>query len=354
MMWTKACETAPFRARPVPMPISYYHEPELVVEAVCQHPAQVVLDDGEEDGEHRHRRPDRHQDVDAGEAAGEAVDRELGGEGAEDDGAGYRGLGVGVLQPVVQQREGALDAEGEEDQGAAEVVEPRVAEVVEGERPGGVVTDQKAGQQQHAGADLDEEVAHAGAEGALAAAGPDQEDRSYRGELPVNEEGEQVAGENGAHGGADVHGPAGVLQAVPEVEGVDRRDDGGHAEDVSEGEAELVDAGDGEAVVEEGELSGRSRFEGEQVGAAEDRQGEQPELLQPSPQHREQRRPEDHDRPGSEVPPGSRDRRERRQGRHGQQELDGPAHRDGSSPEDESSPEVETSLPPVSPDESWS
>ena len=73
------------------------------------------------------------------------------------------------------------------------------------------------------------------------------------------------------------------------------------------------------------------------MGAVQDRQGDQAELLQPPPQHREQRRPEDHDRPGSQVRPGSGDRRERRQGGQRQEDADGPAHLDEPPSRDESS-----------------
>ena len=95
---------------------SHHHEAELVVQAVGQHAAQVVLDHGVEDREHRHDHAQSDQDPRPGKPAGQGVDRQLGREGAEKDRARDRRFRVGVLKPVVQQRKGALDAEGQEDQ----------------------------------------------------------------------------------------------------------------------------------------------------------------------------------------------------------------------------------------------
>jgi hypothetical protein len=101
-----------------------HHEAELVVEAVGEHAPQVVLDHRVEDRERGHGRADPDQDLGAREAARQRVDRELGGERRQEDRAGDGRFGIGVLQPVVQQREGALDAEGEEDQPVAGALEP--------------------------------------------------------------------------------------------------------------------------------------------------------------------------------------------------------------------------------------
>ena len=92
------------------------HEAELVVEAVGQHAPQVVLDHGIEDRKRGHRGADRHQNFGAGESARQRVDGDLGGERRQQHRAGDGRFRIGVLQPVVQQRERALDAEGEEDQ----------------------------------------------------------------------------------------------------------------------------------------------------------------------------------------------------------------------------------------------
>ncbi len=78
----KAWATAPLRASAVPIPIPHDHEADLVDHAVGQHPAQVVLDDGVEDGEAGHDGADVDQELGARKAAGQGVDRHLGGEGA--------------------------------------------------------------------------------------------------------------------------------------------------------------------------------------------------------------------------------------------------------------------------------
>jgi IS5 family transposase len=77
------------------------HEAELVVQAVGEHTPEIILDHGVEDRKRRHQRTDRHQDLGAGEAARERVDRELRGERREEDRAGLRRLGIRILQPIV-------------------------------------------------------------------------------------------------------------------------------------------------------------------------------------------------------------------------------------------------------------
>ena len=82
-----------------------------------------------------------------GEAPRQRVDRQLGSESRQDDGARDGCLGIGVLQPVVHEREGGLDAEGDEDQHARRRLQ---IEAVEGDGPGLTVMDHRASQQQHA------------------------------------------------------------------------------------------------------------------------------------------------------------------------------------------------------------
>ena len=98
------------------------HEAELVVERIGQDLAKVILDHGEEDREGRHHGADIDQDLRPGITPRQGIDRQLGGEGGKHDRAGNGRLGIGVLQPVVQEGEGAFDAEGEEDQETAQRV----------------------------------------------------------------------------------------------------------------------------------------------------------------------------------------------------------------------------------------
>ena len=132
------------------------HEAQLVVEAVGENPPEVVHDHRVEDRKGRHGGADVNQDLGPRVAPGKRIDGELGGEGAEPDGAAHRGLGIGVLQPVVQEREGAFDADGEEDQGRPQAAEAHGAEL---DRARVRDVEQGAGQQQDTRAHLDDEIA---------------------------------------------------------------------------------------------------------------------------------------------------------------------------------------------------
>lgn len=76
-----------------------------------------------------HRRSDPDQEFGARKARA-SIDAELGGESGEDD--GYRSAsppGRRPPQPVVQEGEGAFDAEGDEDERAAGAGQPDLAEL---------------------------------------------------------------------------------------------------------------------------------------------------------------------------------------------------------------------------------
>ena len=92
------------------------HEPDLVDQAVGQDASKVVLNDRVEDGEHGHGGADVDEDFGACVATRQSVNGELGGESAKEDGAGRGRFRISIGQPVVQERERALDSEGEKDQ----------------------------------------------------------------------------------------------------------------------------------------------------------------------------------------------------------------------------------------------
>ncbi len=231
------------------------HVTELVVQRVGEHAAHVVLDDRIEDREGGHRGADGDEQFGAGEAARQGVDGELGGERGEHHGAADGGLGVGVLHPVVEQREGGFDAEGQQDpRRAGGGIEPHE---LEAQRVGLVVVEQDPAQQDHAGADLHDQVAHPGAESALAAGGlvdatgPDQEHAAEGRELPEDEEGDQVASEGRGDGRARVDEGRDVLERLFDVECVETAEEGGDVEDDAEDAGEAVDADDLEVQAEE-------------------------------------------------------------------------------------------------------
>ena len=135
------------------------HKAQLVHQAVGQDAPQVVLDDGVKDGQHGHGRADPDELFDAGEGARQGIDRGLGAEGSQKDRAGGRGGGVAVDQPGVQQREGALDAEGAEQAPGGRPFQGRRSEV---QSAGLLQVQAGADHEQKPRGDLPQQVAVAG------------------------------------------------------------------------------------------------------------------------------------------------------------------------------------------------
>ena len=96
-------------------PDADHHETDLVDHAVREHLAQIIFDDGVEDGKDGHRRTDEDQFLGTGEEARQRVDRRLGGERRQEHGAGGAGCRIGIDDPGMEQRETRLDTEGEQD-----------------------------------------------------------------------------------------------------------------------------------------------------------------------------------------------------------------------------------------------
>ena len=138
---------------------AHHHEAELVHEAVGKHAAEVVLEHGEHEREERHDPAEDDEELLAGKAARQRVDRHLRGEGREPHGAGGGGGGVGVLHPAVEEREGRLHTERQEQQRGVGRAEG--AEVVEGQPMLGVQAHEEAGQQEHAREHHHQQVAEA-------------------------------------------------------------------------------------------------------------------------------------------------------------------------------------------------
>ena len=139
----------------------------------------------------------------------------------------------------MKEREAAFDPNRDEDQPAAEPVE---ADKLERGRSGGVDADQNPRQEDEAGEDLDEQIAHAGAVGALGVAPENEKDGAKRQQLPENEERDQIAGEDRAERAPRIEQAGDVLAGVLDVSGEEKGDEGGERKEIAEEQAELVDA----------------------------------------------------------------------------------------------------------------
>jgi len=134
------------------------HETELIIERVGQDLAQVVLDDGKEDWEDGHHRTDPDQDFEAREHARKGIDCELRSERREHHSADHGGLRISILQPIVQEWEGRLDREGDENEFRTGLIKTRKR--VERQAARRLVDISQAIQQQNARQDLDAEITH--------------------------------------------------------------------------------------------------------------------------------------------------------------------------------------------------
>ncbi len=244
------------------------------------------------------------EDSGARETSGQGVDRHLGGEDAEIDRAGRRRFRIGVLEPVVEQREGTLDAEGDEDQQHTDARRAEEAvgadELVEVERAGVDKVEDHPGQEDDPGPDLDDQIAHPGPGSAFRAPGPDQKDRGDGGEFPVDEESDEIAGEDAADGGTDIGQRRRELNTVADAQPVDPAEDGGDEEDIPKHQAQAIDPHRRELVAEDDEGLDKALVEGEQVHEPEHRKHHSRPRLETARQQRHQQAAEDQDRAGRE------------------------------------------------------
>jgi hypothetical protein len=172
------------------------------------------------------------------------------------------------------------------------------------QRARGLVEDERAGQQQHARAHLDEQVAHGHAEDALAARGlveaprQDQEHRAERRELPEEEEREQVARERGADGRPRIDQGGHVLERALHVEGVEAAQERRDVEDDPEHSAEGVHPHQLERVAEQRGRALVPEREQREVRRAEQRQGQHVHIAEPlgaAAEERHEQRAQDHE-----------------------------------------------------------
>ena len=97
------------------------------------------------------------------------------------------------------------------------------------------------GQQQHARADLDQQITHPRAKRFLATAGPDQKDAGDRGQLPEHEQCHHIARAASANRTTGVHHSRDMLFRVFDVQRVDRSDHRCQMKHQPENETEMID-----------------------------------------------------------------------------------------------------------------
>ena len=119
------------------------HKAKLVDHAVSKYPSQVILDDCVEDREACHHCTDVNQKFGTGETACQCVHGNFGGEYREENSPCWCCFRIGIREPVVQQGECALDAEGQKYQPAADSLQ---ADKVKCQRTGLIILYQCAGE----------------------------------------------------------------------------------------------------------------------------------------------------------------------------------------------------------------
>ncbi|OQB96790.1 MAG: hypothetical protein BWX86_00572 [Verrucomicrobia bacterium ADurb.Bin122] len=274
-----------------------HHVADLRDDVVGEQPAAVVFQHGVHDAVQRHDHAHRHEDFQAGHAADERVNGGLGREGAEEDGAVEGRLAVGVGQPRMKRRHGGVEQEAGGDQIRGK---RRVGDVErhESERAGGLVVQHDAGEQRDTAGHVDEQVAIAGTERALASAEPDEERRGQRHEFPEEEEREEIAGVDGAERAGDVRPGSDVLGGAFHVQAVERADDRHQAHDVAEDLAEAVHAAEGQRPVEEADFAKGAVRHREHACKRGDGDEQQPALAQALGDERGDQGADQHDQRG--------------------------------------------------------
>ena len=94
---------------------SAYHESYLVDQAVGQNSPEVVFNDRIEDRECRHNRSDPDKGLGTRKAPGQGVNSTLCSKSAQEYGPGNCSLRIGVGQPWMEKRPGAIQAKTQEN-----------------------------------------------------------------------------------------------------------------------------------------------------------------------------------------------------------------------------------------------
>ena len=153
-----------------PDPNANNHEPQLVIEAIGQHPAQIIFNFCKENRKQRHYSTDVDQDLGPRKTACQRIYRQFGGKGRKDDRARDRGRGITVLKPVVQQRKGTFHPERDKNEPCAQASKRHG---LKGDRLGFAVQKRCARKQDHTRRNLDDQIAHSSVIGPFGAPRPD-------------------------------------------------------------------------------------------------------------------------------------------------------------------------------------
>ena len=169
----------------------------------------------------------------------ESVDGQLCRKGRQDNRADHRGLRIGILQPVVQEGKGCLDAQRNEDEQCARFIQ--AGEGRDRKVAARLVHIANASQQQDAGQNLDAQIPHGGEISSARPCPQNQEDRCNGRQFPEHEQGHHVAREGRRDGGPCIGNRHTVLQTVVCVPRIDRVQQRREQECEAENVAEIVD-----------------------------------------------------------------------------------------------------------------
>ena len=251
-MSANAWATAPFSASSRPDADAYDHEPELVVETVGKDTSKIVLNDCIENRENGHHRTNRDEDLGAGEAARQRVDGHLGGEGRQHDRPGDGRFWIRVLQPIVQQRESALDSKSKKDACRGRSAQ---AELTKRDQTCLSIVQKNANEKQHSGADLYDDVPHACAIRTFRASCPDKKDGCDRDPLPENEERNEIAGKHGTERTTCIDQSRYLLDRIALMQRVDSDNESSDKKHIAEEKTELVHSDSGQRQAKQFEAS---------------------------------------------------------------------------------------------------
>jgi hypothetical protein len=162
----------------------------------------------------------------------------------------------------VEERKGALDPESDQNEVGGDRTRPQI---VEGDRTRVAQVENDSSQKQDPRSDLDDQITKTRPVSSIRAPGPDEPDGRDRGQLPPDEECDEVAGEERRDGGASVDQGGHVLSVVFYVEREDHREEERHMEDDGEDQGEPIDPQEDQRVIEPAQGETRDRRETGQV-----------------------------------------------------------------------------------------
>ena len=271
------------------------HVADLAYDMIGQKAPGIVLQHRVDDAVKGHERAQPHQDLGTRIGPDQHVDRGLGGEGAQENGTGDRGLGIGVGEPGVEGRHRCVEDEGHQDH---RVGEPPLTQRAEQKGPRLHAVEDDPAEQQDAARDMDHEVAERSTHGRRLLRREDQISGGEGHDLPGHQEGKPIAGEDHAESAAHVQERGHMLLGPPDVQRVNRADQRHDGEDPGEHQAELVDLAEQERRTGEIEGAVVSGRQGRHVGDGEQRNQDQPSLAQASAEPRDQQGADDEQQPG--------------------------------------------------------